>query len=194
MDYIYARVSTQDQSTDSQTAVLTESYPDAIIIEEKIGGSKQKPVLSHLLTLLNTGDRLIIYSLDRLGRRASSLIGLLEELETRGITLISKREGIDYSTAVGRLVLQVLAAVAELERELISERVTAGLVAARARGERLGRPSQLKQSAIDQAFALVDHGKSITLAAKACGMSQPYLSRLLKKRALERRLIDSESS
>lgn len=194
MDYIYARVSTSDQTTDSQTVELSALYPDAIIMEEIIGGAKQKPVLSHLLTLLNTNDRLIVYSLDRLGRRASPLISLLEDLESRGIIFISKREGIDYSTAVGRLVLQVLAAVAELEREMISERVTSGLVAAKARGKRLGRPSEIKQSAIDQAFALVDLGKTITSAAKACGMSQPYLSRLLRKRALEKRLLDSESA
>ena len=160
------RVSTDDQSTRAQLLKLVAQYPTANINEETMSSMKARPVLNALLGSLVSGDRLIIYSLDRLGRRAHEVLPMLEELKERGITLISMREGVDYTTVSGKLVTQIFVSMAEMERELISERTKAGLAAARDKGKLLGKPREIPEEILKEAtrLVLVD-GVSIPQAA-----------------------------
>lgn len=140
-DYIYVRVSTtRTQSTEAQETQLQQRFQDAHIITEVASGMKNRPELNKLVASLVAGDRLIVSALDRLGRKTSEVLVLIEDLDRRKITLISAREGIDYSTAMGRLVTQILVSVAEMERAMMSERTKVGLQNARNKGVRLGPP------------------------------------------------------
>jgi len=130
----YARVSTEDQATDAQTDELTASGCDVIFRETRSGVSRARPELARLMREIAAGDVVVVVRLDRLARSVSHL------LETRGAHFRSLRDPIDTSTPQGIFSLQVLGAVAELERALISERTKAGIEAAKARGRRLGNP------------------------------------------------------
>ena len=145
--------------------------------------AKQRPLLHTLVNQLQKDDRLIVSSLDRLGRRAIDLLQLMEMLEQKGVIVKSIREGIDYSTPVGKLVTQILASVAEMERNLISERTKAGLAAAKAKGNLGGRPEVISKELKEEAISLVlDQGISIRKSAKKAGMSAWYLSKLIKNK------------
>lgn len=180
-DYIYSRISTEGQNADSQLSKLTEMFPAAKVVSEVASGAKSRPMLAALVKQLQKNDRLIVYSLDRLGRRTLDLLQLMEELEKRGVVFKSIREGVDYSTIAGRLVTQVLASVAEMERGLISERTKAGLAAAKKKGKLGGRPEVHSKEIKKAAIALVqEQGYSIRKAAKKVGMSAWYLSKLIR--------------
>lgn len=141
MKYIYSRVSTDDQQTANQLYSLQLRYPDAQEVSETISGTKAtKPVLEALLARLQPGDTLIIAALDRLGRKAWRAIKLMDELYERGITIVSVRESIDYSTSAGRMTANIMLSVAQMERDLISERTKASLQRLKAQGLQLGRP------------------------------------------------------
>ena len=154
MDYIYSRVSTDSQSVDPQLAELTKMFPQARVVSEIASGAKARPMLMSLVTKLTKEDRLIVSSLDRLGRQALDLLQLMEYLEAKGVVVKSIREGVDYSTPVGKMVTQIIASVAEMERNLISERTKAGLKAARQKGRVGGRPETLSKDSKAQAIEL----------------------------------------
>lgn len=140
MDYIYARVSTDGQDAENQTAALLRLYPNGTVITETISGvAISKPKLEALIEGLSNGDRLVISALDRLGRSAWKAIKLIEELHDKGIHIISIREGIDYSTSSGRMIATIMFGVAQMERDLISERTKTALQRLKANGVKLGR-------------------------------------------------------
>lgn len=181
-EFIYSRVSTDYQTTDPQTIALQRKYPYASIVSETASGAKIRPMLDTLVSQLKSGDTLIVAALDRLGRRAAEVLTLIEDLNDKGVVLKSDREGIDYSTPVGRLVTQILVSVAEMERSMIADRTRAGLAAAKAKGVKLGRPREIKQSTIDRGVSLVlDRGYSIAKAAREIGVSYPYLAMALRQ-------------
>lgn len=180
--YIYTRVSTDGQTTDPQSLKLSERYPDAEVISEVASGGKNRPMLMALIGAMVCGDTLIISSLDRLGRKTIDVLTLIEGLVAKGITLISLREGVDYSTIAGRIVTQIMVSIAEMERELISERTKAGLISARAKGSKLGRPTRIDRKDIDQALADVDNGLTISAAARSAGISDSYLRKIIGAR------------
>ncbi len=136
----YARVSTEDQAMDAQTLELKAAGCAEIHHEQGSGASRARPVLARLLKEIRPGDVLTVVRLDRLARSVSHLLEVIETLEERGAHFRSLRDPIDTSTPQGMFSLQVLGAVAQLERSLISERTKAGLKAARARGKLLGNP------------------------------------------------------
>lgn len=177
MEYIYSRVSTEEQVTLSQLHELKRRYPRAIVVEENASGAKARPKLESLLAALNSGDTLAIYALDRLGRRCGELVLLLDTLTTRGVVLVSLRESIDMSTLGGRFIGQVFAALSELERGLISERTKAALQARRASGQRLGRPNKI---ATDVVLKLSGEGVSVVSIAATLGVSESGIRRVLK--------------
>jgi DNA invertase Pin-like site-specific DNA recombinase len=142
-------------------------------------------MLKLLVSELKDGDALIVYALDRLGRRTVEVLQLIEELDRRKVTLISLREGVDYSTIAGRLVTQILVSLAEMERALISERTKAGLRAAREQGRMGGRPKSISQERIDRALQLVDGGMSTRKASKETGIHFTYIAELRRGRASE---------
>lgn len=137
----YARVSTDDQTTDPQLAVLKEAGCDQVFRDVASGASRARPQLAKALETLSQGDVLVIARLDRLARSLSHLLEIVEGLETRKVGFRSLGDPIDTTSPQGRLTLQILGAVAEFERQLIRERTKAGLANARAQGRRGGNPA-----------------------------------------------------
>jgi DNA invertase Pin-like site-specific DNA recombinase len=138
----YARVSTNEQNLDLQRdALLKAGVAAKNIYTDKVTGVKaERPGLAAALSHLRAGDTLIVWRLDRLGRSLKHLIETVTELKNQGVAFKSLTENIDTSTATGTLVFQIFGALAEFERNLITERTIAGLDAARARGRTGGRP------------------------------------------------------
>lgn len=136
----YARVSTEDQLNDAQVDELRAAGCHRIHQEHGSGISRARPVLTRLLKELTAGDVLVVVRLDRLARSVSHLLQVIEDLEGRGVHFRSLRDPIDTSTPQGMFSLQVLGAVAQLERALIAERTKSGMRAAKARGKLAGNP------------------------------------------------------
>ena len=180
----YARVSTKDQSFDLQIDALKKAKCDEIFKEVVSGAKTARPVLDDLLFRLRSGDVLVIWKLDRLGRSLKHLVTLTNELWERQIDLISLNDPIDTTTAQGRLVFNIFAALAEFERDLIRERTQAGLEAARARGRKGGRPSGLSKQAEATAMAaetLYQQGKlSVQAICDQLSISKPTLYAYLR--------------
>lgn len=183
--YIYSRVSTDGQSHDPQVMALRQKYPDAEVVTEIRSGRKSRLMLQALVDQLLPGDTLVVAALDRLGRKTTDILSLIDDLQSRQIILISVREGVDYSTPIGKLVTQILASVAEMERNLISERTKAGLDAARAKGVQIGRKPSIDKSVFDDAASHLRKGKSLRKAAKLVGISPTYLAKYIKTHKIE---------
>ena len=180
MQYIYSRVSTDKQETQNQLCRLKELFPSAAVFEEVASGAKVRPVLQTLLGSLGTGDVLIVAALDRLGRRTSEVLSLIEDLERRGVVLKSIREGVDYSTIAGRLVTQILCACAEMERRLISERTKLALEARKKAGVKLGGPVKYNVETVQRVRELRSLGQTVREVAKITGVSASRISQLCK--------------
>jgi DNA invertase Pin-like site-specific DNA recombinase len=136
----YARVSTEDQGTDPQTDELRAAGCATIREEHASGADRSRPVLARLLRDIAAGDTLVVVRLDRLARSVSHLLAVIEQLQAKGAYFRSLRDPIDTTTPQGMFSLQVLGAVAQLERALTAERTKAGLLAARKRGRVGGNP------------------------------------------------------
>lgn len=137
----YARVSTDDQNLHLQTIALEADGCDHIITDQGISGARaNRPGLIEVLSIAQRGDTVVVWRLDRLGRSLSHLVGLIAGFRSQGIHLASLNEAIDTGTPTGMFVFHMIAALAEFERALISERTRAGMAAARVRGVKLGRP------------------------------------------------------
>src|SRR5829696_3337023 len=140
MDVGYARVSTFDQNLDLQKDALKRAGCEKIFTDTMSGAKAERPGLVQALTFTRTGDVLVVWKLDRLGRSLKNLIDVVTKLETLGIGFRSITESIDTTTSGGKLIFHIFGALAEFERDLIRERTQAGLTAARARGRKGGRP------------------------------------------------------
>ena len=139
----YARVSTDDQNLDLQRDALHLAGVESIYEETASGKSAGRLELEHCLKALRSGDTLVVWRLDRLGRSLPDLVRIVAELEEKGIGFQSITEKIETASAAGKLIFHVFAALAEFERNLIRERTRAGLAAARARGRAGGRKPKL---------------------------------------------------
>jgi DNA invertase Pin-like site-specific DNA recombinase len=136
----YARVSTQEQTLDLQTDALKQSGCEYIFTDTASGAKAERPGLQQAMSHLRRGDTLVVWRLDCLGRSLKHLIETISQLQERGIGFKSIQENIDTTTSGGKLIFHVFGALAEFERDLIRERTEAGLLAARARGRKGGRP------------------------------------------------------
>lgn len=139
----YARVSTDDQNLDLQRDALRLAGVGAIYEEAASGKDVARQEFNHCLKALRAGDTLVVWRLDRLGRSLQDLVRIVASLEENGVGFESITERIETTSAAGKLVFHVFAALAEFERNLIRERTRAGLVAARARGRSGGRKPKL---------------------------------------------------
>lgn len=180
----YARVSSQAQELHLQLDALEKAgCQKNKIFVDKISGSKtQRPGLEACLTELETGDTLIVWRLDRLGRSMQHLVLLVEELRLKNIGFKSVCDGaIDTTTASGELTFNIFSSLAQFERRLIQERTRAGLEAARARGRKGGR----KKMAVTDPKILTakkmhkDHGMSITDICKTLDISRASFYRYI---------------
>jgi len=158
----YARVSTKDQNLDLQIEAL-EKAGCAKIYQEKISGAtKNRPELDKMIEQFREGDELYIWRLDRLGRSLKNIIDLVLSLSDKGIIIKGLVDGVDTSTINGRLFLNLMASLAEYERELIRERTNAGLQSARARGRLGGRPKGYTPETISKLLLLRTIYKDVT--------------------------------
>jgi len=178
----YCRVSKQDgtQALDLQLDALVAAgvQPHAIYREMMSGRAEQRPELDHCLKALRTGDTLVVWKLDRLGRSLRHLINLLHQLDQDGIALkilSGTGAGLDTTTPTGKMVFQVLGMLAEFEADLIRERTVAGLAAAKARGRRGGRPFALNETG--KALAVTQTTLSVTDLAAQLKVSKSTIYR-----------------
>ena len=151
----YARVSTQDQSTNLQLDALNKAGCSRVFSESASGAQRDRPELARALDTMRPGDTLVVWKLDRLARSLKQLIETVESLEGKGIGFRSLTESIDTTTAGGKLTFHIFAALAEFERSMIRERTRAGLDAARARGRVGGRPRSLTAKDLEMAKTLL---------------------------------------
>jgi DNA invertase Pin-like site-specific DNA recombinase len=151
----YVRVSTLDQNLNLQLDALTAAGCEQIFTE-KMSGSKTRPGLDEALAFLRSGDVLVVWKLDRLGRRTVQLLQLIEALKARGIGFKSLSNAIDTTTPEGMFIYRISSSFAELERDLARERTMAGLQAARARGRKGGRRPRLTPDQAKLAAKMLD--------------------------------------
>lgn len=170
----YARVSSDDQNLDLQRDALTKAGCIQIYEETASGKSTTaRPELAQCLKALRTGDALVVWRLDRLGRSLPDLVRIVGELEVRGVGFESLTEKIDTGSASGKLIFHVFASLAEFERNLIRERTRAGLDAARARGRLGGRKEKLDDKQRREIRALLKDPKvNVTDVAKLYKVSR----------------------
>ena len=185
----YARVSTGHQSLDQQLDALTAAGVDPKrVYSDKLSGTstrEQRPGLAALLDYARPRDAIVVVGIDRLGRNAAEVMATIRELRDRDIVLRSLREGIDSSTAAGRMVAGVLASLAELELELGRERRAAAREARRARGQHIGRPKALDQKKAALAMRMHASGESASTIANALGVSRATVYRVLAEHSAE---------
>lgn len=177
----YARVSRMDQELLLQLDALTEAGCIKIFEEKISGKDRSRPELDEMLKMLRAGDTVVVWKLDRIGRSMKHLIELMEYFDANGINFISLQENIDTSTAVGRMLFHIMAALAQFEREMIQERTQAGIDAARARGRNGGRPRK-NDAAVQQAIKLYKSEQySGVEIEKMTGVSRSTLYKRLKE-------------
>src|SRR5271156_5780690 len=157
MEYGYARVSTEDQNPAMQLAALKKDGCKTVFKDEVTGAHVNRPALARCLKVVQTGDTLVVWKLDRLGRSLRDLITMLDDLRERGVKFRSLTEAIDTDTPTGRAMWQMIGVLAELERSLISERTHAGVKAAQRRGVKFGRKRKLTPEQTAHARELIDN-------------------------------------
>lgn len=174
----YARVSTEDQNLDRQIDNLTARGCERIYQEKMTGTKASRPELDRMLEVLRDGDTLVIDSFSRLSRSTKELLDVVEKLGGMGVNLVSLKEQLDTTTATGKLMLTMLSALSQFERDIIAERTKDGLKAARARGRMGGRPKmgdeKTKAKALKMYAANSLTNKEI---AEASGVSVATLNR-----------------
>lgn len=182
MKFGYARVSKNEQNLDVQLQKLQAAGCDEIF-QEKISGAKNdRPQLTALLSKLRAGDTLCVVRLDRLGRRMMKLIELISDFKTKGIEFSSLENNLDTSTPIGMLLFNICAAFSEMERELIRERVKAGLDAAQQQGRKGGRPKALTSDKAETIKALREASKmSVKQICATIGVSRSVFYRCINQ-------------
>lgn len=180
--YIYARVSKKDRTNLNQTYKLSKLYPTAKIYEETASSVVNRPVLVGLIkSIIQPGDTLIVNSLDRLARDVAEAVSMIKYLDKKGITLVSVKENIDYSTPSGRFLTHILCSVAEMERAMISERTTEALRRAKESGVRLGCPDKYTKSQKDRVIELRKAGHTFRHIEKMTKISHSQCFNIWKR-------------
>jgi len=178
----YARVSTQDQNLDRQLDNLRAAGCERIFNEKMTGTKSDRPELKTMLLTLRPGDVLVIDSFSRLSRSTKDLLDLVEKLTAMDVHLVSLKENLDTTTATGKLMLTMLSALSQFERDLIAERTIDGLKAARARGRCGGRPVIGTDKDRKQALAMYrSNAMTNPEIAERFGISLSTLNRWIRK-------------
>lgn len=177
----YARVSTEQQLLDRQIDMLTKYGYDEIFTEKYTGTKEHRPEFDKVRLMLRQGDILVVESLSRVSRSTKDLLNILDEFEQRGIKLVSLKENIDTLTPTGKLLVTVLSAICQFERDLTVQRTREGLKASRARGKVGGRPK--KDSKLIEKAVKLYHSKSYTVKeiTELTGVSSATLYRYISQ-------------
>ena len=185
----YARVSTKEQDLSLQLDALSKYGCDRIFTD-KMSSVKERQGLTDALGYLREGDTLVVWKLDRLCRSLPDLIKISEQIRTTGAQLVSITERIDTSTPAGRLYFNILGALGQMERELIQERVKAGLAAARRRGKVPGKP-RVSEEKLELARRELYAGRTYPEVARILGVHPQTLYRLVPVKSLNVGVIGS---
>ncbi len=179
----YARVSTGLQNLDLQEDQLNQYGCEKIFNDHMSSSKSKRPGLDKAIEFAKSGDTIVVWRLDRLGRNMEDLITLVNELNNRGVSFHSLEENItmDKSSSTGQLLFHLFAAFAEFERNLILERSSAGRIAARARGRYGGRPEKLNKQDLKLLKTLYDNGTPIKTIAEQWKVSRTTIYRYLNK-------------
>ena len=179
----YARVSTGLQNLNLQEDRLNQYGCEKIFSDHISGAKSKRPGLDKAIEFARSGDTIVVWRLDRLGRNMADLITLVNELNERGVSFHSLEENItmDKSSSTGQLLFHLFAAFAEFERNLILERSSAGRIAARARGRYGGRPEKLNKQDLTLLKTLYDNGTPIKTIAEQWKVSRTTIYRYLNK-------------
>ena len=179
----YARVSTGLQNLNLQEDRLNQYGCEKIFSDHISGAKSKRPGLDKAIEFARSGDTIVVWRLDRLGRNMEDLITLVNELNNRGVSFHSLEENItmDKSSSTGQLLFHLFAAFAEFERNLILERSSAGRIAARARGRYGGRPEKLNKQDLKLLKTLYDNGTPIKTIAEQWKVSRTTIYRYLNK-------------
>lgn len=188
MIYGYARVSTVRQmrsgnSIEEQVAKLKEAGAQEIVTDSYTGTKMERPQFTELLSRLQPGDTLIVTKLDRFARTAVEGGAIVKALHEKGVTIHILNMGIADSTPMGKLMVTMLLAFAEFERDMIVERTQNGKAIAKANGKRVdGRPKKYKPEQMEHAMGLLASGNSYTAVEKMTGISKSTLIREARER------------
>jgi DNA invertase Pin-like site-specific DNA recombinase len=178
--YGYARVSTEDQELGLQISALRDAgVPEANIVQEKASGKAgtDRPLYTALLSRLQAGDKLVVWKVDRLGRSTLDALQTAKELDERDVHIVVTTLGVDLKTPAGRLVFGMMSQITEFERELIRERVQAGMADARKRGVHVGRRHTLNPHQRAEAAKMHAEGKSLGEIAALFGCGRTVIHR-----------------
>lgn len=176
----YTRVSSAAQTLDQQRAALEAAGVTKVFSDTMSGARDDRPGLAELMAYVREGDAVVVWKLDRLGRNLQHILATVKELTDRGVTLVSVTDGIDSSTAAGRMMIGVLGSLAEYERELTKERTALKRAASRANGTKFGRPRKVKNlDHIATARRMKADGHTGRDIAKFLGVSRATLYRYL---------------
>lgn len=182
MKFGYARVSKNDQSLDVQLEKLRAVGCDEIFMEKVSGAEEDRKELNRLLDKLRSGDTVCVVRLDRLGRRMIKLIELINDFKTKGINFVALENDINTTTSMGMVLFSMCAAFSEMERELIRERIMAGLKAAHSKGNKGGRPRVLTPEKLAMLTTLRKNEEfSVKQICKMLGITKSVYYRALKR-------------
>ena len=178
----YVRVSTVTQTLDQQETALTAAGVTKTFSDTMSGARDDRPGLAALMEYVREGDTVVVWKLDRLGRNTLHILETVKVLTNRGVTLVSTSDGIDSSTAAGRMMIGVLGSLAEYERELIKERTALKRASSRANGTRFGRPHKVNDAEhIITARRMKADGHTAKDIAKFLGVSRATLYRYCRR-------------
>ena len=181
----YARVSTTAQNLDMQIEALNKAGCEKIYTEKE-SGVKERPVLKELLSFIRQGDTLVVYKLDRLGRSVRELLAMVDDLREKGISLIALQDNIDATTPAGKMMMQMMAILAEYERNLIIERCQTGRKVPMAAGKKMGRPTEPHNSKADAAAAMYKDRMPIAQIMESLGVkSNRTIYKYLKQKGIK---------
>lgn len=180
----YIRVSTSEQNTDRQKSALEKYDIEKFFEEKKSGKNMKRAKLEEMRNFVRDGDTVYVSELARLARNLSDLLTITSEFQEKGVQLVSDKENIDTSSATGRLVFHLIAALAEFERDLIRERQAEGIAAAKEAGKNIGRPRrEFAQDDFERLYQQYQRRlMTVTEMAKKLGVSRATVYRIIEKR------------
>lgn len=182
----YARVSKAEQNLNRQIDQLKAYGAEKIIKEKYTGTRKDRPGINTLFELLRPGDSLVVESISRLGRNTLDILLLIQELTTKNVQFISLKENMNTATPTGKAMLQMMSVIAELERNLLADRVKEGITASQKRGVKMGRP-KIPQEKLDMAIRMYQSGDySVKEIVEANQLSLGTFYKEINRRKLSR--------
>jgi len=177
----YVRVSTREQNTARQDALMAQLGVDEVYVDKVIGKNTDRPQLQDMMAFVRKDDTVVVESISRFARNTRDLLELVETLNCKNVQFISQKENIDTATPTGRFMLTVFAAVAELERESIRQRQREGIDIAIAEGRYNGRPRKSVEQ-FDDVYKQWQSGKiTATKACKSLGIARSTFYRRVRQ-------------